>query len=458
MNTASQDSPAAQDSPTAWLQRRILEDATLTPQLFDDLREEERREGLVHDGRPICTTLQPFILSRARYTQVTTAAEILAQAFERLTAAALADESLMAELGLTKNEERLARIDPGYEPLCVSSRFDAFLSADDFKFLEYNAESPAGIADQQLLEQVFFKLPHMQEFLRRFAYWLPRAPQRLLEALLAAYRSAGGAEEHPQIAIVDWRGVATETEFFVLRDYFQAQGYPTAIADPGELSYDGRHLYATDFRIDIFYKRVIIHEFLDKFPDTEAHPLVRAYRDGRVVMANSFRTKMPHKKAGFAILSDERHHHLFSDEQRRAIRAHIPWTRHLRRGAVMFEERESELVELITEQQRRFVIKPNDDYGGAGVVLGGDVGEEEWQRKIAEAMDKFYIVQERAPVERIRVPVFGERVEMIEQLVDFDPFLFANKAEGGIVRLSSSSLSNVSAGGGVTALLVVEEK
>lgn len=443
------------ETPGAWLQKRILEDRTLTGAVFTHLRDAEAREGLVHDGRPICSTLQPLIMPRALYDRIAHAAETLAVAFERMTAAALADSALMSELGLTPREESLARIDPGYAPLCASSRFDTFIDGDDFKFLEYNAENPAGIVDQSLLEKIFFDLPHMRAFLQRFPHWLPRSPQRLLESLDAVYRLWGGEVERPQIAIVDWRGVATETEFFVLRDFFLAQGYPTIVADPHDLTYDGAHLYAGDFRIDVFYKRVLIHEFLEKFDDT--HPLIQAYRNRHVCMVNNFQVKIPHKKAGFAILSDPRHRHLFTEEQQAAIDRHIPWTRHLRHGSVTFDNAEHDLLELVTSERERFVVKPNDDYGGAGVLLGSDATDAEWKEKIARVLDKFYVVQERAPVERVQMPVFDdERIEIIEQLVDFDPFLFANKVEGGIVRLSQTSLSNVSAGGGVTALLVVE--
>jgi hypothetical protein len=60
------------------------------------------------------------------------------------------------------------------------------------------------------------------------------------------------------------------------------------------------------------------------------------------------------------------------------------------------------------------------------------------------------------PVQKVLMPVFSDRLEMEEMLVDFDPFLFLNEVEGGLVRLSSSSLSNVSSGGGETALLVLD--
>ena len=48
-------------------------------------------------------------------------------------------------------------------------------------------------------------------------------------------------------------------------------------------------------------------------------------------------------------------------------------------------------------------------------------------------------------------------VEWPELGFDCDPFLFLGRVEGAMVRVSSSPLSNVSAGGGVTALLVRDD-
>ena len=154
------------------------------------------------------------------------------------------------------------------------------------------------------LEKVLFGLPHMKEFLARHAHLLPRPHARLLRALVETYRYWGGRREKAQIAIVDWEGVSTASEFEVLKQYFESCGYPTIIADPRALRYEADALLSGDFRIDIVYKRVVIHEFLEKYDET--HPLSRAYAEHKVCMANSFRTKLAHKKTGFAILSDRR--------------------------------------------------------------------------------------------------------------------------------------------------------
>lgn len=437
------------------LDRRILSSPNLEPVDFERLIAAQRELGLLHDDRPTCPFLRPQILGRTQYEKIGAAAETIALAFEKLAAKALEHQPLMSDLGLTQAEQRMARIDPGYRTLCVTSRLDAYLTDSGFQFLEYNAENPAGISDQMQLEKILFELPHVKDFLERYQHWTPRPQLRLLNSLLATYRDWGGNELHPQIAIVDWEGVSTASEFEVLKQYFGSAGYGTLIVDPRKLEYDGERLRAGDFRIDIVYKRVIIHEFLERFDDT--HPLARAYKDHNVCMANSFRAKIAHKKSGFAILSDPKYADLFSDQELSIMRRHIPWTRIVREGKTSFEERERELDEILRSEQQRLVLKPNDDYGGHGVVMGWECTPDEWERTMAQAFRLDYVVQERVAVKKVSIPrVADHSVRSDEMFIDFNPFLFQNRIEGALVRLSASSLCNVSSGGGQTAMVVLE--
>lgn len=437
------------------LDSRILGDSTIGPELFAGLLAAQRELGLLHGDRPTCPFLRPHILARPQYAAIEVAAEIIAGAFEKLVARALEHPPLLNDLGLTPAEEQMARIDPGYSPLCVTSRLDAYLTDSGFQFLEYNAENPAGVSDQMQLEKVLLQLPHMRTFLEQHENWTPKPHVRLLDSLLATYREWGGEEPSPQIAIVDWEGVSTASEFDVLKRYFESAGYRTTIVDPHALEYDGERLRTETFRIDIVYKRVIIHEFLEKFDDT--HPLSRAYCDRNVCMANSFRAKVAHKKAGFAILSDPQYSDLFTDLELSTMRQHIPWTRIVRQGTASFDDGERELVEILRTERERLVLKPNDDYGGHGVVMGWECSLDEWEQTIAQAFDRDYVVQERVAVKKVAIPRFADGgVRNDEMFIDFNPFLFQNRMEGGLVRLSASSLCNVSSGGGQTALLVLE--
>jgi hypothetical protein len=55
------------------------------------------------------------------------------------------------------------------------------------------------------------------------------------------------------------------------------------------------------------------------------------------------------------------------------------------------------------------------------------------------------------------MPAYSDRVYLDKLFVDFNPFLFQNEVEGALIRLSASSLLNVTSGGGQTALLVLED-
>ncbi|HEU4934593.1 MAG TPA: hypothetical protein VFT48_21085 [Pyrinomonadaceae bacterium] len=437
------------------LDRSIIDDVTLGPTLFEELRAAQHELGLLQGDRATCPFLRPHILPRTQYETVKRAAETLAGACEKIAIAALTDAALMALLNVTQAEEEVARIEPRYSRLCVSSRLDGFMSTRGFQFLEYNAETPAGVGDQMQLEKVLFRLPALKQFLEANSHWLPKPHRALLVSLLKAYREWGGEEDKPRIAIIDWEGVPTSSEFRILKDYFVADGYPALIADPHDLEYNGEYLSIDGFRIDIVYKRVVIHEFLSRFGLD--HPLIQAYRDGRVCMANSFRTKLVHKKSTFAVLSDPLYENLFESGELEMIRKHIPWTCYVRPSRTVFHGSEFDLETLILNEQRQFVLKPNDDYGGHGVFLGWECSRQEWQDAVKAALLKPYVVQERVVLEKTNIPAYSDRVYLDELFVDYNPFLFQNEAEGALIRLSASPLLNVTSGGGQTALLVLEE-
>jgi uncharacterized circularly permuted ATP-grasp superfamily protein len=439
----------------AKLDHLIVGDTTVGPALFEQLRTAQRELGLVHGNRVTCPFLRPHIMSRTQYETVKRAAETLAGAFEKIALAALNDEALLAVLDLTQAEEKTARMEPGYSRLCVSSRLDAHVSAKGFQFLEYNAETPAGVGDQMQLEKILLRLPAVKQFLEANAHWLPQPHWALLTSLLNAYREWGGQEDKPRIAIVDWEGVPTSSEFQILKDYFVAQGYPALIVDPHDLEYNGDYLSAQGLRIDIVYKRIVIHEFLSEFELD--HPLVQAYQQGRVCMANSFRTKLAHKKSTFAVLSDPAYEYLFESGELGMIQKHIPWTRYVKPSRTVFQGSEVDLETLILNERERFVLKPNDDYGGHGVFLGWESDRQQWQEAVKAALQRPYVVQERVALEKTSIPAYSDRVYLEELFVDCNPFLFQNEVEGALIRLSASSLLNVTSGGGQTALLVLEE-
>lgn len=428
------------------------------PAFTAGLASAMRERGLTFGDRLTCPFLRPFFLTEADEARVRAAAERIAALGETVAAAALASSAVFDQLGLTDAEAALVRIEPGYACASTASRLDAFLLPDSIHFAEYNAESPAGPGYTERLCEIFDALPIMARFRAGRRARFNRTIGPLLDALLASYREWGGTARPPAVAIVDWREVPTRTEFEILAAAFTAAGVPTVVCDPRDLTFDGRALAAGGRRIDLVYRRVLMTDIVSRPEDCEA--LVGAYRARAACVANTFRCKLAHKKAFFAVLTDERNAGLFTDEDRRAIRAHVPWTRVLRDTAATRDGRRSDLLRIVEEGREDLVLKPNDEYGGAGVHLGWETAPSGWRAAIDRAMADppgSWIVQARIPVRREVFPQFDAdgTVTRRDMLVDFAPYLFRGRMAGYLTRLSATGLANVTSGGGQVPAFVV---
>lgn len=368
------------------------------------------------------------------------------------------DMQIQADIALTEGEQMLAAIEPGFSRICVTSRWDSFWGEQGLKFVELNAECPAGVAYTDIMSQVYQDLPVMRRFTEKYRAEPFYVREMLLDALLFTYLNWQGNKSPravPNIAIVDWEDVPTYSEFELLQTYFEFHGLNTIIADPRELDYSGSRLRKGDFEIDLVYRRVLTQEFLEKLD--EVQPMLQAYRDRNVCMVNSFRTKMLHKKSVFAILSDSRNAGYFSAGERRVIDAHIPWTRLISDCKTDFHGETIDLLNYISRNRENLVIKPNDEYGGKGVVIGWETSQEAWEKAVQSAQDDVWVVQEKVPLAKEVFAYYEDGLQFKELLVDLDPFLFGVNVAGFLTRLSTSSLANVTAGGGATVTFIIEE-
>ena len=237
---------------------------------------------------------------------------------EKVATAVVQSPDLMNQLGLTAAERNLALVDPGFSTAGITTRLDAFVRDDEIKFVEYNAENPSSLSDQEELNRLLFELPAMAAFARRYRLRQFSPVDRLLETLLTTYREWGGTGV-PNIAILDWENLPTSNEFILLRNHFTAHGVPTIICSPDDLEYGSGDLRCGIFRIDLVYKRIIIHEFLARYDET--HPLVRAYVNHHVCLVNPFRCKIMHKKAVFEMLTDDEHQNWFTTREKEVFRS-----------------------------------------------------------------------------------------------------------------------------------------
>ena len=443
------------------LYHELLADEELARTSLALLDEGLERAKLMFGGRRLSPYLRPHFVSEEDFARVQNICETVWGAIERVKDAAVNDESLLDELGLTEIERELVKIDPGYRAVSPTARLDSFLTEEAYSFVELNGESPAGIAYGDAAFEIFASLPVMKEFAKTYKMRRFEGRPLMLKLLLDCYKEFLGRrpDRAPQIAIVDLKGMPTQKEFELFREYFEAEGYPSIIAAPEDLEFSNGRLRAGDFAIDIVYKRLLVNEYLPIMASQPA--LLDAYRAGAICMVNSFRSKIIHKKALFAVLTDARHSALFSAEERAMIKGHVPWTRKVRRGKSDYHGEEIDLLEFIAARRDRLVLKPNDDYGGHGIYIGWNPDDIGWDEAMHNALaNGDYLVQERVPTAREVFPALTTEgtIAFAEQLVDLDPLLFNGKVGSAFTRLSSNELANVTSGGGMVPTFIISKR
>ncbi|MBK8302576.1 MAG: hypothetical protein IPK98_03885 [Chloracidobacterium sp.] len=374
----------------------LLKDADLASRSQQMLDEQLESSKLIFGGRRLSPYLRPHFVMESDWLLIKKTCETIFGALQKVKDAAVADDAILDELGVTDIEKELVKIDPKYSHVSPTSRLDSFLTEDSYSYVELNGESPAGIAFSDSASEIFRALPVMEKFAERYNIQTLEGSSKMLDVLLKCYTEfCGGEMTHkPVIAIVDLEDLPTIKEFELFRDYFKSKGYKSIICSPGELKFDGSRLSCNGNEIDIVYKRLLVNEYL---PIMKVQPaLLDAYRAGAICMVNSFRGKLVHKKAVFAVLTNERYKHLFNDEELSAITKHIPWTRVFRDERTENHGATIDLIEWTRANSNKLVLKPNDDYGGAGIYIGWNSTADEWDVAIAHALKTGdYLIQER---------------------------------------------------------------
>ena len=439
----------------------LLADQDLAENSRATLDQGLERAKLIFGGRRLSPYLRPHFVTETDFARICKICETVWSAIQKVKDAAVQDASIVDDLGLTEIERDLVAIDPGYKAVSPTARLDSFLTSARYSFVELNGESPAGIAYADAAYDIFSSLPVMKEFEKYYNVRPLYGRQYMLDVLLSSYREFLGhaPEQTPTIAIVDLPGVPTVSEFELFRDFFESMGCRSVICTPQELEFTNNRLSVNGQQIDIVYKRLLVNEYLPVMSDYPA--LLNAYRAGAICMVNSFRSKLIHKKALFAVLTRQRYASLFNDSELAAIRAHVPWTRMVRDEASHYEDTKIDLLDFIRQNSQRLVLKPNDDYGGHGITIGWNVDQSEWDTAIEQALaNGDYLVQERVPTARETFPALTPdgRIEFAEQLVDLDPLLFNGKVGSAFTRLSYTELANVSSGGGMVPTYIVSQK
>jgi uncharacterized circularly permuted ATP-grasp superfamily protein len=370
------------------------------------------------------TYAHAFLAPRELTARWATRAEQLVNAVEEAANLLVSEKGFFDSMGLSQNALELVRVDPGYRRSCVLCRPDGIPIGNDVKFVEVNSDSPAMMMFMDVVAQCMLELEQF-EWLREYPKPIAAA-DRLLETLLACYREYGGTRQ-PTIAITDWVGQKTQYEHKRLSEHFEAHGYTTVVCDPREFRLVDGELRVDDKRIDLVYRRALASEIIARSHELE--PLLRAYRDGTICMVNPLRSYVAGVKAVLSYLVT----HGAGDVVPRTILLDNPEAR-----------------EIVRANPSRWVLKKSESHGGSAVILPEPTYMSSWHAALTASTYDLWIAQEYLEVPRVSICVVeGGSVATVEKYFNWNPFVFGGRYSGGLVRVSSTPLINITQGGGL---------
>jgi hypothetical protein len=423
-----------------------------------DIEGWMREHDVVYGDQTIPFVLMPHFVSPGQVKRVRHAVASLSGVLERFCARYGEDPALREELGLPDAESELIAIDPGYPNPMRLCRLDAFLHGYELKFLEFNADSPAGMGYADAVYEGLthaIDLPQVRaDFDMAYTPMLPAFFENLLDAYGSVREGQDDLPESPRLALVDAAGTATEPEFRIVTDAARRAGLEAVFGTLDDLSYDGSLLRLQGEPVHAVYRRAMAEELFG------GGPLVEAMREHRAAVVNPFSNRVANNKKLFALLEDPRWADLSSQADKEVIRATIPWTRIVRPGRVTYGDWVVDLLTFVSDNRERLVLKPASDYGGRGVALGMETSESEWDRLLEENAEKStLVVQEYVPIPEDLFPAVEDgKVTMRLKRFNVNPFGIGGRYAGMLTRISDQAVINVSAGGGMLPSVVGRHK
>jgi glutathionylspermidine synthase len=415
-------------------------------------------QGFVYGERTIPFVIMPHFISPGQLRRLRRAVAAISPLLDRFCDAYCENAQLRDELQLTPREDALMRIDPGFPQPIRVSRLDAFLHDYDVKFLEFNTDSPAGMAWTDTLYEALRQKVALARVGAVFETGYTPVLPEVVDTLLDAYRAFRAARrdlpEIPRLAVLDVAGTPTVAEFRLVCRFAEQAGVETVVATLDDVGYDGSRLIVHGTPVQLVYRRALVETL------TEDSPLAVAASERRVAVVNPFRVHVAANKKILALLQDEQFEHLLGPGEADAIRRTVPWSRILRPGRTTYGDWRFELLSFVRDNRERLVLKPATDYGGRGVMLGMETDQETWEAAIDEhAEGGEYIVQEYVPIPEEMFPAVEDgHVQMRLKRFNINPYCVGGRYVGMMTRISDQAVINVAAGGGILPSVVGRHK
>lgn len=381
--------------------------------------------------------------------------------FEKVIQTYYEDAEYRKLFGFDEKLEKLILRERTYTSSIPIARIDIFYNEEtgDYKFCEFNTDGTSAMNEDRELNRALRLTRAYRKFENQYDIRTFELFDTWVEEFLKIYRdfakhtgrSGHGEDGKPQVAIVDFMENATEQEFKIFKERFEAAGIHAELAEIRDLRYrDGKLISQEGFVIDAVYRRAVTSDIMKHFD--EVSDFLQAVREEKVCLIGEFRTQIAHNKILFKILHDEKTKQLLTEEENAYVKAHVPFTVKLESGRFDYDE--------VIENKDKWIIKPEDSYGSKGVYAGVEYEKEEWKQKVDSAMNTVYLLQEFCkPFETKNLDLMQKKEAEYRNYSNLTGmFVYNGRFKGIYSRISASEIISTQYSEMALPTIVVKEK
>lgn len=408
---------------------------------FKQIYQQLEDSHAYYKGDVIPFLYQPFFFGQSEEDSFRYITEKLSSILEKVIQEYVTNAEFRAHFNFSSQLEELILVNPGYENNFPMARFDVFYYApQDIKFCELNADGSSGMVKGNILEDHFKDAAAVNELKKEYQIENWDLVNSWLEAMFESYYQFKDSKEQPNIAIMDFNNYGMVGEFEYFKELLVDRGYRIKIVDPRELEYRNSSLYSDDFKIDLIYRRAVTKDLMDHYQQLD--DLWQAYKNHDVCLVGSMRSQIIHNKIIFAILHDREKVSFLTAEEQQFIADYIPSTE-------VVDTQSEKLLDKIILQQKQLVLKPVDDYGGHGVLIGRDMNSAEWEKEVHRIWKERedYLAQQFCPLpEKELVEFNNENLEFSSYKYILGLFTYNQSFKGVYTRADKQNVIASSAG------------
>jgi hypothetical protein len=414
------------DDVTASLNDRALANGAGELERFLALRE---RASL----HKMAVVLRPYVLTHAQHEGLGQLAVALGRAMEVVLRRW--HRTRTPTLPVPPEVEDLVALDFERGTLFGAVRFD--LSFDPVtnraSLLEVQAGDPSGLGMQHA------QIDHWRDACTAVGGRCESSVKGLVEAL----RPLAGED---LVVFAIQRGAFVHFDQSIVCDGARAMGLDAVLADPDELTFDGRQLSWKGRPVRCVVRDSLEELLLPQFKADSA-ALLAAWRAGAVHVLNPAASLVADQKVLLSHLGDTDVLSALEPADRALVEAATARTRAFHSG----------LGDEALCAPSSFVLKPSDGYGGFDVVVGPQVDDATWRAAVERAAKGGWILQDyvKPPVESFPVPDAQGQVVLEPRNVVVSAWLHRGAFSGVYARVHRGPVVNVHQGGGLLPICVI---